>query len=65
MSNMVGYAQVSKNEQNPAAQEAELRAAGTEGTFVDHGETSRIGGLARFTFHGSFAESPELANQLE
>ena len=28
MTNVVGYARVSKREQNPAAQEAELRAAG-------------------------------------
>lgn len=39
---MVGYARVSKNEQNPAAQEAELRAVGAERVFVDHGESSRI-----------------------
>ncbi len=42
MSNTIGYARVSKNEQNPAAQEAELRAAGAERVFVDHGESSRI-----------------------
>ena len=30
MSNLVGYARVSKREQNPEAQEAELRAAGVE-----------------------------------
>jgi DNA invertase Pin-like site-specific DNA recombinase len=40
--NVVGYARVSKREQNPAAQEAELRAAGASRVFVDHGESSRI-----------------------
>ena len=38
---IVGYARVSTREQNPAAQEAELRAAGAERVFVDHGESSR------------------------
>ena len=38
---VVGYARVSTREQNPAAQEAELRAAGAERVFVDHGESSR------------------------
>lgn len=42
MGNTIGYARVSKNEQNPAAQEAELRAAGAGRVFVDHGESSRI-----------------------
>lgn len=42
MSNTIGYARVSKKEQDPAAQEAELRAAGAEPVFVDHGESSRI-----------------------
>ena len=42
MSNLVGYARVSKREQNPEAQEAELRAAGVERVFVDHGESSRV-----------------------
>ncbi|WP_242089349.1 recombinase family protein [Microbacterium lacticum] len=42
MTNVVGYARVSKREQNPAAQEAELRAAGASRVFVDHGESSRI-----------------------
>lgn len=40
--NTIGYARVSKREQNPAAQEAELRAAGAVRVFVDHGESSRI-----------------------
>ncbi|HCJ48966.1 MAG TPA: resolvase [Microbacterium sp.] len=40
--NVIGYARVSKREQNPAAQEAELRAAGASRVFVDHGESSRI-----------------------
>jgi len=42
MSNVVGYARVSTREQDPAAQEAELRAAGAARVFVDHGESSRI-----------------------
>ncbi len=42
MSSTIGYARVSKNEQNPAVQEAELRAAGAERVFIDHGESSRI-----------------------
>ena len=42
MSSKIGYARVSKNDQNPAAQEAELRAAGAERVFADHGESSRI-----------------------
>lgn len=41
MTHEVGYARVSKREQNPEAQEAELRAAGCERVFVDHGESSR------------------------
>lgn len=41
MTNVVGYARVSKREQNPDAQEAELRAAGASRVFVDHGESSR------------------------
>lgn len=39
---IVGYARVSTREQNPEAQEAELRAAGAERVFVDRGESSRI-----------------------
>ena len=39
---MVGYARVSTREQSPAAQEAELTAAGAERVFVDHGESSRV-----------------------
>lgn len=42
MSNIIGYARVSTREQNPAAQEAELRAAGAVRVFVDHGESSRV-----------------------
>ena len=42
MSNVVGYARVSTREQNPAAQEAELRAAGAVRVFVDRGESSRV-----------------------
>lgn len=41
MSNLVGYARVSKREQNPEAQEAELHAAGALRVFVDQGESSR------------------------
>lgn len=36
-----GYARVSTREQNPQAQEAELRAAGATRVFVDHGTSSR------------------------
>ena len=42
MTNVVGYARVSRHDQNPAAQEAELRAAGAGRVFVDHGESSRV-----------------------
>ena len=42
MTNVVGYARVSRRDQNPAAQEAELRATGAARVFVDHGESSRI-----------------------
>lgn len=42
MAHEVGYARVSKREQNPDAQEAELRAAGCDRVFVDHGESSRV-----------------------
>jgi DNA invertase Pin-like site-specific DNA recombinase len=42
MTNIVGYARVSKRDQSPAAQEAELRAAGAVRVFVDHGESSRV-----------------------
>ena len=38
---IVGYARVSTREQNPAQQEALLRAAGAERVFIDHGELSR------------------------
>jgi len=40
--NVIGYARVSEREQNPAAQEAELRAAGAGKVFVDRGESNRI-----------------------
>lgn len=39
---LIGYARVSKREQNPEAQVAELEAAGCLRVFVDHGESSRI-----------------------
>ncbi|MFF1573923.1 recombinase family protein [Leifsonia sp. NPDC058292] len=39
---VVGYARVSKREQNSQAQEAELKAAGAERVFVDHGDSSRV-----------------------
>ncbi|GEA79714.1 recombinase family protein [Cellulomonas uda] len=42
MSNVVGYARVSRHDQDPAAQEAELRAAGAVRVFVDQGESSRV-----------------------
>ncbi|GAB2863584.1 recombinase family protein [Nocardioides pacificus] len=38
----VGYARVSTREQDPAAQERELAAAGAVRVFVDHGESSRL-----------------------
>ncbi|MGL4173653.1 MAG: recombinase family protein [Actinomycetota bacterium] len=38
---IVGYARVSTRDQNPDAQEAELRAAGAARVFVDRGESSR------------------------
>ena len=37
---VVGYARVSTREQNPEAQEAELREAGASRVFVDRGESS-------------------------
>ncbi len=49
----VGYARVSTREQNSEAQEAELRAAGCERVFVDHGFSSRL------------ADRPEWKNCLE
>lgn len=42
MEHEVGYARVSKREQNPDAHAAELHAAGCERVFVDHGESSRV-----------------------
>ena len=39
---VVGYARVSKREQNPKVQEAELHAAGAERVFVDHGDASGV-----------------------
>lgn len=39
---IIGYARVSTREQDPAAQIAELRAAGAERVFTDHGESSRV-----------------------
>jgi DNA invertase Pin-like site-specific DNA recombinase len=38
----IGYARVSTREQNPDYQEHELRTAGAERVFVDHGDSSRI-----------------------
>ncbi|MCL2091806.1 MAG: recombinase family protein [Micrococcales bacterium] len=40
--NVVGYARVSTREQDPAAQEAELRAAGAQRVFVDRGVSSTL-----------------------
>jgi len=42
VTNVVGYARVSRRDQNPEAQEAELRAAGAARVFVDHSESSRV-----------------------
>lgn len=39
---VVGYARVSKREQNPKAQEAELKAAGAKHVFIDHDDSSRV-----------------------
>lgn len=41
MVSIVGYARVVSRDQNPAAQGAELRAAGAVRVFVDHSESSR------------------------
>lgn len=38
---IIGYGRVSTREQNPAAQRAELEAAGAERVFIDHGHSSR------------------------
>ncbi|MFT4187349.1 MAG: recombinase family protein [Aeromicrobium sp.] len=38
---LIGYGRVSTRDQNPDAQEAELREAGCSRVFVDHGESSR------------------------
>lgn len=38
---VIGYARVSTREQNPQAQEAELRAAGAEQIFTNRGESRR------------------------
>ena len=38
----IGYARVSTRDQDPASQERELKAAGCERVFVDHGESSRV-----------------------
>lgn len=46
---IVGYARVSTRDQNPAAQEAELRAAGAGRVFVDHGESSRVSDRSQWT----------------
>lgn len=42
MSAIIGYARVSRREQNPEAQVAELYRAGAERVYVDHGESSRV-----------------------
>ncbi len=49
MNSIIGYARVSTREQNPEAQEAELRAAGADRVFVDHGESSRIADRPQWT----------------
>lgn len=47
--NVIGYARVSTREQNPASQEAELRAAGCGRVFVDRGESSRTADRPEWT----------------
>jgi len=42
MTTTIGYARVSRHDQDPSAQDAELRAAGAERVFVDRGESSRV-----------------------
>lgn len=42
MSEVIGYARVSTRDQNPAAQESALRAAGAQAVFTDHGQSSRL-----------------------
>lgn len=42
MTSVIGYARVSRRDQNPDAQAAELSAAGASRVFVDHGESSRV-----------------------
>lgn len=42
MTSLIGYARVSTREQDPAAQEVELVAAGAVRVFVDRGESSRV-----------------------
>lgn len=42
MSAVIGYARVSRREQTPEAQVAELYRAGADQVFVDHGESSRV-----------------------
>ena len=45
---MSAYARVSTREQDPAAQEWELKSAGAERVFVDHGESSRVADRPRW-----------------
>lgn len=42
MNVLIGYARVSRRDQNPEAQVAELYRAGAERFYLDHGEPSRI-----------------------
>lgn len=42
MSSIIGYARVSTREQDPAAQESELLAAGASRVFTDQGESSKV-----------------------
>lgn len=46
---VVGYARVSTREQDPAAQEVELRAAGAERVFVDHGVSAALADRPQWT----------------
>lgn len=56
MSDFIGYARVSRREQNPESQIEELRAAGARRVFVDHGESSRAANRPQWTECLSFMQ---------